>query len=1489
MSVSIKSFKKAIIFSMIGIILCLAGLTVNAISYDSSLTFKRVKTLCVPQPSASGNESIYGSDNSYNLYSSVQSVTYTGKYFVFVLKNPGDTKNGLYVMQYDEASGKYVHANVGYNKNGYISLAGRNKAANGNALSYGHANDMTFIPKSASGASKDLIAITYTLNKEGNKASDVRARVTFLDANTFQEVNTIFLPYETSFGSIAYDKDDNKFYLGHGMSAEEGEDSPHTAILECNTHITNGKIDFVGDSDCYNTKTFELSSKLNKIPRLYNGGGQAEIHDGYYYKVDYDSTTVFDQGGFIQAVPLSQIKLKPASLDLNVSKRYGFSSDSSFKVDGFNFAEIEGLTFKGNIPYFLVNNGRKKECLATMFKPVYNNSINVSVKAKVSSNKNDLLSNEKLTAKFSNSSLSVNKNISYDSANSVFTLSGVNVTAAGKYTFDIKQNSLSNSNWKLDTSTISATANVRYSLNKNGYIYDTTYANGKDTFTNTYNYSAITVPISVNIVTKKELDDISNTTTAELTDEKGNHVSTDNAGGVKTKYLYSVKLDKTGTYVYYIKQINSGTSKSGMVVKNIDSSQIKVTVTITEKSNALSATISYSKTSFTNNFSMEYDSINVTSKIDINTTRPSADAPIPITQATLKKDGVIKNGSTSSNGKYSFNISVGAPGIYVYTIAQVSKSGDGIYKYDLDDKTITLTIIVDGGIDGLKATKTILSASSFNNNVTIEYNSIRINFQAKINTTSGSLAVPTTTAIITRNGVTHSVQNSGSYYNYSEKIDQVGSYTYTIKQNDLSNSSDTFYDIDNSTLTYVVNVVDNNGTLTYNVTAQKREFNNYVYTASKPTLKVLINTVNENSAPIKTTKAALYNSSNTKLGEVNSSGGYYTFSNLINISAVGTYKYTIKQISSDETFGIYKYSYDDSSIEVTIVVTKDNSGFHTNISYSKDKFSNKIVVSYKAISVDLETSIVNEFNGDSVSPKITAASYFDNNNTLLKTVNSSNNMYSYSVTINKPGEYAYKVKQDRRGLVVFDDCNVVMDSTSKVIRVKVIDDNGTLKPSIAYDNADSKFVNEYSVIKQQVSVPISVGITTTKQKSKMPTLKTRATLYDKSGKKIETVESDNNNYKFSNIDFIKEQTTQYKIRQEIVGMEKHGVYLYYYDSSEKNVVVKVYKQDNELKYDISYDDNDFNNTINIEYKPIYVSFTVNVNENNLKGNSPASVSYKKQSTGSGIKKMNNILKLDNSNESTVLTANLLNDDEIISTATMSDGKYTFENVPIYDVGEYNFTIAQVQPYRFIEDGVETVLDTKTIDVDLNVVDVDDVLTVSSVDYSDEEFVNTYTEKKESDTEFATVNISAEISSDSTDISSEKFRATLLENNVPVKTVYSENGIYKFEGLKLVKGTYNYKIKQVDDNDKFNIDTNILEVEVVVDENLKYTVKYKNDVHVFINNKKSESTPSTDNSTLVNVPDTSKMMNCLLYIFGGAFLFLGLAALIITTKKNKVYE
>ena len=1258
--------------------------------------------------------------------------------------------------------------------------------------------------------------------------------IALLDANTFKEKKRVKTPY--IYSAIAYDKSLKRYYLTRGTIKEKRR----FYYAVCENSITNCK-----------------DSVFSAEFKAVTSQGMAAAN-GYIYKINYDAgkNTIYQNG--------SLLKYRGGEIEVyhydSAKNKYNRVRSLFFRANqqGINMGEIEGMDFNGDIPYFVFNDILKVDGINTMgriYTPKYTpRNVNAKVYTKVKTNNKKNFSKINAKANFLSSNPSINKNIAF--SNDGYTLSNIDIRTPGTYTFKIKQGSIKSNNWKLDNSTKTATIRVTYSLALNNLTYSTSFSKGDNVFNNNYVYSPIEVPVSVNVKTTKKDASYKTPSTKATLYKDGKKIETVSA--INGKYTFKkLKFTKKGTYKYEIKQEKSGISKDGIFTNTIDSSKIDLTITITEGETVFTTNTKYSKNTFVNKVDADFNNVNNKVNVKIKTTKSDSEVPTPITQATITKDKTVVETVNSANNSYEFNISIKSPGVYKYIIKQnTSITGQGIYSYTLDKTSITLTITSKIENNKLVCTSK-LSSNTFTNKIAANYEEISVPINTKIVTQKipSTIETPSTKAIIKIGNTSKTIDNEGQYYNYTAKIKKPGIYKYKIVQKDISNTTDYIFDIDSKTITYNITVTSSNGILHYSIESNNDSFNNTI-TSNDNILNLSLAIRIETSLPqginAPITQATLF-SGETAISTVNSAKARYTFNN-ISIDTIGTYTYKIKQQQTGiVTTDKYIYEYDSSEIIVTIIVTEENDKLKPTITYSKNNFNNSVNYNYDSISVPIKVNIENEKDSASIVVPVTTASIYENDEKKF-TIQNTGTSYNFSILIESPGTYIYDIKQDNAGIHKTDDYNYSLDNDTKTCIVVVTANDGVLSATTSFLYQDDTFENSYNEKYESISVPLDINIETSKKSSTSLPI-TTAILYE-DGEEIEEITNTSNKYIFNSLEFINPGNFLYTIKQKNPGKSTSGIYEYDIDDTEINVEIVITAENGKLKYALNYDKTEFNNEVIVHYKPIEIPLEVNINEDNP----------------------NNLIHE---------TEAIISDSEkVLDQVIENNSKYKSSKITISDEGVYRFKIRQKKPHNRKKNGIKSNLDDKVITAVVTATAENDVLKYS-ISYDNNQFNNSFETTTEEDDSYAVIPISVDVYSNTKDINKLEVMATIFDENIPIETVNLNESIYSFNGLELLPGTYNYKIKQTNiENPNWQIDDEEIDITIIVNEDLTYNVQFREEISSFTNLDINSVNTSEEASiqTLTGVPNTSSKVNYYFIVFGFISIFSGLIIMFYNTKK-----
>ena len=277
---------------------------------------------------------------------------------------------------------------------------------------------------------------------------------------------------------------------------------------------------------------------------------------------------------------------------------------------------------------------------------------------------------------------------------------------------------------------------------------------------------------------------------------------------------------------------------------------------------------------------------------------------------------------------------------------------------------------------------------------------------------------------------------------------------------------------------------------------------------------------------------------------------------------------------------------------------------------------------------------------------------------VVKNVNEENNKYSFNLQFTTPGNYTYTIKQDNAGIRKSGMYTASIDNDIKTFIVHVTSDNLNLVASVEYQYTDNSFENDFVKTSEVLNIPISIRIDTSvlNDKAKVPV--TQAVIEEKNDSDeydtIEKVSSNNGVYTFNDIDVVTEGVYTYKISQVNSGEHKDEVYYYSIDSEEVFVQVNVFENsEGKLTYNIHDDDYVFENVVDIDYDPINIPISVNINTQNT----------------------------DNL-EFVVPKVVVCDDTQILDIKDGNVSNIVFSNISINRQGKYNYKIFQSSPLSY---------------------------------------------------------------------------------------------------------------------------------------------------------------------------------------------------------------
>jgi pilin isopeptide linkage protein len=409
------------------------------------------------------------------------------------------------------------------------------------------------------------------------------------------------------------------------------------------------------------------------------------------------------------------------------------------------------------------------------------------------------------------------------------------------------------------------------------------------------------------------------------------------------------------------------------------------------------------------------------------------------------------------------------------------------------------------------------------------------------------------------------VTNDGSDIDFgSITYDKIGEYKYRITEEKYSANGITS---DDSTKEVTVNVTKENGKLRATVTGDGKDAvftNKYRPEAAYATVTADKKLTGRDLQAGEFSFELLDSSNNVVDTASNDSKGGIRFKS-IRYEKPGTYTYTIKEV--DGKLGGIKY--DSTGKKVTVTVTDDKQG-KLSASVEGDGKSATFENTYHAKSTDAEITAMKNLTGRTkalgageFSFTLTAkdnAPMPEGSAGRTKTVsNDGSGLVDFgSIRYDKAGTYAYEIKENAgtKGGVNYD-------TSVKTVTVKVTDDNnGQLKAAVQGAGTAATFNNTYEAAHTNAEITARKTLNGRDLKdgefSFTLTAQDNAPMPEGSLNGRKTVKNSGSMVDFGSVEYDKAGTYRYTISEDAAD-KKGGVK---YDSSEKDVTVKVVDNDN---------------------------------------------------------------------------------------------------------------------------------------------------------------------------------------------------------------------------------------------------------------------------------------------------------------------------------------
>jgi len=393
----------------------------------------------------------------------------------------------------------------------------------------------------------------------------------------------------------------------------------------------------------------------------------------------------------------------------------------------------------------------------------------------------------------------------------------------------------------------------------------------------------------------------------------------------------------------------------------------------------------------------------------------------------------------------------------------------------------------------------------------------------------------------------------------------------------------------------------------------------------------------------------------------------------------------------------------------------------------------------------------------------------------IQTVSNKNGKITFdAISYKEVGEHTYTVKE-----VKGDNSTIAYDSSSKQVTVKVTKDGDKLKSEVVYPDGNT-LNNKFTPNAANATIELDKALSG----RDLVDGEFSFELYEGSNK-LQTTTNKNGKISFDSISYKEVGEHTYTVK-EVKGNDSTITY----DSSEKQVTVKVTKDGDNLKAEVVYPESKtFSNT----FTPKETSATIELD---------------KQLTGRDL--------VDGE-----FSFELYEGSNKLQTTTNKNGKVTFDSISYKEVGEHTYTIKEVKG-----DNSTVAYDSTAKEVTVKVTRDGDNLKTEVVYPESKTFNNTFTPNAAN----ATIELDKALSG--RDLVNGEFKFVLKDDqgNQVGSEATNQNGKITFPSIKFEKeGTYNYSVKEVKgENNTINYDKSEKHVTINVTKdgnNLKAEVVY----------------------------------------------------------------
>ena len=505
-----------------------------------------------------------------------------------------------------------------------------------------------------------------------------------------------------------------------------------------------------------------------------------------------------------------------------------------------------------------------------------------------------------------------------------------------------------------------------------------------------------------------------------------------------------------GNHTYIIREKNDGSKGY-----TYDAKEVEVTVAVTDNGQGqLVATETYvTPAEFTNN----YQPLSTSAAISVTkalTGRPQ--------KAGEFSFDLIEEGATSAaqtkvnaeNGSVAFDaITYTKPGTYKYTVKEQAGTVAGV---TYSTQVLNVTVKVTDNAGQLEATVEYPDGQTITNAYKAAAADVTIKAK-KVLKGKALVADAFTFELVdaSTNKVVDTAKNdaNGDVTFKAQSLSSAGAYTYSVREKLDANDKGMTYD--SSNILVHVRVTDNlAGQLEATVTPDKElTFTNSYKPLDQNVTLMATKRMEGRALQANEFNFVLKDANGKELQRVaNDATGKVSFEP-ITYSAVGTYTYTIAEVSGDAK-GV---TYDAKEVKVTVEVKDDNGQLVATPSYEQEPvFTNR----YAAASTKQALSVKKVLEGRALEAGEFEFELLDEQGTKLASAknDAEGNITFEEQTYSKVGTSKYRIQEVNNGLK-----NVTYDTKVVEATVEVVDKQAQLTPSVTYTH-DATFTNTYKAV-----------------------------------------------------------------------------------------------------------------------------------------------------------------------------------------------------------------------------------------------------------------------------------------------------------------------------------------------------------------------------------------------------------------------------------------